>query len=560
MKVVCLLYKLLKQMKTLKRLIMVIMALGLAIPIQSQTLAFPGCEGWGRFTSGGRMIDSRGAKVYYVTRLDDSDEEGTFRWATTTGDDTPRTVLFKVAGTIYLTKNVTVKPNTTIAGQTAPGGGICLAGYRVKLRSNTILRYLRFRAGDLPNRSMSPLGVENVQNIVIDHCSFSWSMEENLTLYDNKYTTTQWCIFAEGLYCSKNSKGARAYGAQWGGERSTMHHCLFAHNVSRSPRFNGVRTENHDREAVNEFINNVIFNWGSVKAIYGGENYIDNSGIDPIGSKPHYNRVYMINNYYRPGPATKAVTANQRYWCSASGNDINFVGQWYLSGNKFELSSKWAPDSKIWKNKTLKKVNADNYYGFVDNNPARAMDFYRIDPSQALADKALLKEPVAGDLSYTTYESADEAFRNVITKAGASLPRYDENDSRILAEAAGLCDPQFQGQEIPYKDKNGVNRVAKPALGVINSPYDITLQSHDDFVALDEATKTKIHVTCYPSLKMADGEQTVVDTDGDGLPDAYETEKGLNPNDASDGMALTKSGYSNLEIFLNAVADGKITY
>jgi len=187
------------------------------------------------------------------------------------------------------------------------------------------------------------------------------------------------------------------------------------------------------------------------------------------------------------------------------------------------------------------------------------MDFYRIDPSQALADKALLKEPVAGDLSYTAYESADEAFRNVVTKAGASLPRYDENDIRILAEAAGLRDPQFQGQEIPYKDKNGVNRIAKPALGVINSPYDITLQSHDDFVALDEATKTKIHVTCYPSLKMADGEQTVVDTDGDGLPDAYETEKGLNPNDASDGMALTKSGYSNLEIFLNAVADGKIT-
>ncbi len=167
-------------------------------------ISFPGCEGWGRFTTGGRAVDSRGSKVYYVTRLDDSNAEGTLRWACTTGDDTPRTVLFKVAGTIYLNSNLTTKANTTIAGQTAPAGGICIAGYRFKLSSNTILRYLRFRAGDLPNGSMSPLGVENVENIVIDHCSFGWSMEENITLYDNKYTTTQWCIFSESLYYSKN--------------------------------------------------------------------------------------------------------------------------------------------------------------------------------------------------------------------------------------------------------------------------------------------------------------------------------------------------------------------
>lgn len=136
-------------------------------------VAFPGCEGWGRFTTGGRMFDSRGSKVYYVTRLDDTGEEGTFRWAVSTGDDTPRTVLFKVAGTIFLTRNVDVRSNTTIAGQTAPGGGICLAGYRVKLGSNIIIRHIRFRAGDLPKNSMSPLGVENVENIVLDHCSFS---------------------------------------------------------------------------------------------------------------------------------------------------------------------------------------------------------------------------------------------------------------------------------------------------------------------------------------------------------------------------------------------------
>lgn len=502
-------------------------------------ISFPGAEGYGRFTTGGRAVDGRGSKVYYVTRLDDSEEEGTFRWAATTGDDTPRTILFKVAGTIYLTSNVTVKANTTVAGQTAPAGGICFAGYRIKLSSNTILRHLRFRAGDLPNKSMSPLGVENVENIIIDHCSLGWSMEENLTLYDNNNTTTQWCIFAEGLYDSRNTKGNRAYGAQWGGKRSTMHHCLFAHNNSRSPRFNGVRPENHDRQAINEFVNNVIFNWGSPNAIYGGEN--------SAGGATDYNRVYMINNYYKPGPATKNATSSRRYWVSASG-DTNGVGQWYLKGNKFELSSKFAPSSNIWKDTELQKVNDDNYYGFVSNNSSRAMNFWSLSPSQSLADKALLTT-ILDELPYTNYETADVAYAKVVTQAGASLPRYDEIDLRILAEAAGTQDPQYGGA-----------RGAK--MGIIDSPSDITLQSHDEFAALYEgdnaADNKEIDVTCYPRLQMDSYDCAVIDTDGDGLPDAYETEVGLNPNDASDGGKLSTSGYSNLEVFLNGVADGQI--
>ena len=506
---------------------------------KADLITFPGAEGYGRFTTGGRMTDQRGAKVYYVTRLDDGTGEGTFRWAVTTGDDTPRTVLFRVAGTIYLKENVTVKPNTTIAGQTAPGGGVCIAGYRVKLSSNTVVRYLRFRAGDLPNKSMSPLGVENVENIVLDHCSLGWSMEENLTLYDNNNTTTQWCIFAEGLYNSRNVKGERAYGAQWGGKRSTMHHCLFANNNSRSPRFNGVRPENHDRQAINEFVNNVIYNWGSPNAIYGGEN--------SAGGETDYNRVYMINNYYRPGPATRDATANRRYWVSASG-DQNGVGQWYLAGNKFELSCKWAPATTIWSNSELQKVNSDNYYGFVANDASRAMNFWSLSPSQALADKCLLTT-VVDELPYKGYDSADDAYAKVVSQAGCALPRYDEVDARVLAEAAGKQDPQFGGE-----------RGAK--LGIIDTPYDITLNDHDEFVALYEgdvaADNKEITVTCYPSLRMADGELLMVDTDRDGMPDAYETAKGLNPNDATDGYRLTDNGYSNLELFLNGVADGTI--
>jgi len=506
-------------------------------------ISFPGAEGYGRFTTGGRMIDGRGSKVYYVTRLDDSNEEGTFRWACTTGDDTPRTILFKVAGTIYITSRFSVKPNTTIAGQTAPGGGICLAGYQLKLQSNSIVRHIRFRAGDLPNKSMSMLDVENVQNIVLDHCTFSWSMEENLTMYDCDYTTVQWCIFSEGLYDSRNTKGARAYAAQWGGEHGTMHHCLIANCNNRTPRFNGVRASTNDRHVDNEFVNNVIFNWGKPNSLYGGENDKSCNG---------YNRTYMINNYFRPGPTTKNNTSSSRYFVGASNS--NGVGQWLLKGNKFETGSKWAPTSNIWKDEVLEKVNADNLHGFINNSSERAVNLESVGQSQATYDTYILQEPV--EWSGLTYESADEAYEKVVTQAGASLPRYDEVDARILAEAAGEIDPQFAGRTESGSFSRG--------MGIINSPKDITLKDHDVFAALYEGDNAEdnqeIDVTCYPRLQPVaeDYACQVVDTDGDGLPDAYETEVGLNPNDAFDGQKLTTSGYSNLELFLNGVADRTI--
>ena len=504
-------------------------------------IAFPGVEGYGRFTTGGRMIDGRGSKVYYVTRLDDSNVEGTFRWAATTGDDTPRTILFKVSGTIYLTSRFSVKPNTTIAGQTAPGGGICIAGYQLKLGSNSIVRHIRFRAGDLYKNSMSCLDVENVNNIVLDHCTFSWSMEENLTMYDCDYTTVQWCIFSEGLYDSRNNKGARAYACQWGGEHGTLHHCLFANCNNRSPRFNGVRASTSDRHVDSEFVNNVIYNWGKPNNIYGGEKDQSVEG---------YNRTYMINNYFRPGPTTQANTSGSRYFVGASSS--NGVGQWLLQGNKFELSSKWAPSSNIWKDDVLQKVNADNLHGFISNSGERAVNLESVGQSQATYEKYILQTPV--EWSGMTYESADEAYQKVVTRAGASLPRYDEVDARVLAEAAGTIDPQFAG----HTEGGSLSR----GMGIINSPKDITLSDHDVFAALYEGDDAKdnaeVDVTMYPRLQRDDFDAQVVDTDGDGLPDAYEVEKGLNPNNPADGAALTESGYSNLELFLNGVADGQI--
>lgn len=518
---------------------------------KADLISFPGAEGYGRFTTGGRAIDGRGSKVYYVTRLDDCADnnlvEGTFRWAVKIGDDTPRTVLFKVGGTIYLTSQLTgLKPNLTIAGQTAPGGGICLAGYQMKLPSNSIVRHIRFRAGDLPKSSMSQLDVENISNVILDHCTFAWSMEENLTMYDCDYTTVQWCLFSEPLYDSRNSKGNRAYGAQWGGEHGTMHHCLFAHCVSRSPRFNGVRDNTHDRHVDSEFINNVIFNWGNHNSVYGGE--------CSTGVEGDYNRTYMINNYYKPGPSTKQGTTYARHFVTATGENINQLGEWYLSGNKFETGSKWARSEKRWTDEVLEKVNADNYYGFLDtsNDRVRGIAMWSAKYTQDIYDQKLLKALPAGyELTIKNYDTADEAYDKVVKQAGASLPRYDENDTRILMEAAGDIDPQFGG-----------NLGAK--LGVIDSPYDITLQDHDKFAALyegDQAADNKeIDVTCYPRLQPTEDDfaEQVIDTDGDGLPDSYETEKGLDPNNPADGQALSESGYSNLELFLNGVADGQI--
>ena len=286
----------------------------------ANTPAFPTAEGYGKYASGGR-----GGNVYYVTRLDDCPDtalvEGTLRWALRSGDDTPRTVLFQVCGTIYLTSKLKLAhPNITIAGQTAPGGGICIAGANIYVcQPNVIIRHIRFRAGDMPKINYPCLNVENTRNVIIDHCSFTWSMEECLTLYDCDSTTVQWSVIGEGLYNSKHDKGTRSFAMQWGGEHATMHHCLISNCLNRTPRFNGVRAEadlangkhNHDAQVDNEFVNNVIFNWGKKNSLYGGENDTTKNRLAD-GTPAGYNHVYIVTNYFSCGPATRAADLSQR--------------------------------------------------------------------------------------------------------------------------------------------------------------------------------------------------------------------------------------------------------
>lgn len=491
---------------------------------QQQVLAFPGADGYGKYTTGGR-----GGEVCYVTRTDDCADndlvEGTLRWALRHDNGgKPRTILFATSGTIYLTSKLKMQyPDVSILGQTAPGGGITITGYPLYIcRNNVIIRYVRFRAGDLPNESLTGLDMENCDNVILDHCSMTWSMEECLTAYDTDYTTVQWCIIGEGLYNSKNSKGSRCYATQWGGEHSTMHHTLITNSMSRSPRFNGVRNVStnkgdHDQWVDSEFANNVLFNWGTNNnGSYGGENYPECNG---------YNRVYMINNYWRPGPNA----GSNRYFTTPSGPNY---GEYYLSGNKFELSSKHAPMSKVWSDAELAKVNADNYYGTVEANASRGINI-----TGSNAEKYLLKElPYA--LSGLAYETADAAFQNVTTKAGASLPRYDEVDKRLLAEAAGTADPRFKG---------GSN-----ALGIIDSPDDITLSYPDTYVV------NGVTYNNMPRMFVEGQDKYMRDSDADGMPDEYEDEMGLNKNDPADGNAVAANGYTNLENYLNGVADGTI--
>lgn len=534
----------------MKKLLALIFATTMAGAATAQTVAFPGAEGFGKYASGGR-----GGNVYYVTRNDDCTDnnlvEGTLRWALRTGDDTPRTILFKTCGTIYLNSPLKfAHPNVSIEGQTAPGGGVCIAGYRMYVcKPNVILRHLRFRAGDLAAKSSAALDVENTNNVIIDHCSITWSMEECLTMYDCDSTTVQWCIIGEALYNSRNAKGARAYAAQWGGEHSTMHHTLITNCNSRMPRFNGVRDESknpgdHDQFVDSEFFNNVIFNWGKSNSLYGGECYTSINGGD------NYNRVYVRGNYFRPGPNTLANVKKNRYFFQGD-NSSKGTGQWLVDGNVFETGCQYAyTANSCWKDATLEKVNANNWYGFTSNSADRGVNIGAGCNATTYAKYALTEQSVTSGLQPT---KADEAFQTVTATAGASLPRYDEVDTRLLQEAAGLIEPQFCG----YTDGE-ISR----GMGIIDTQNDIQLAKHDTFSALHETTAQGVgnieQVTAWPWLGMEANEKYIVDSDGDGLPDGYETEQGLNPDDANDGSFITDSGYSRLELFLNGVADGTI--
>ncbi|MBL0740980.1 pectate lyase [Chryseolinea sp. Jin1] len=332
-------------------------------------LAFPGAEGFGKHTTGGR-----GGKVYVVSNLNDSGA-GSFREAVAASG--ARTILFAVSGNIKLKSPLRIEHgNVTIAGQSAPGDGICIQDFPVTIHAdNVVVRFMRFRLGDLAKLEADAFGGNDGNaDIIIDHCSISWATDECASFYRNKNFTLQWCIISESLNHSVHAKGDHGYGGIWGGEGATFHHNLVVSHTSRLPRFSGsATTPNTPNERV-DFRNNVVCNWAD-NNVYGGE-------------KGHYN---MVNNYFKPGPATP----QKKHWFV---NPYLPCGSFYVDGNVFEGDA---------------HRSAQNWDGVHTEYP----------------DSVRATQPF--HVVTIATQRAEDAFAAVLTFSGASLHR-DAADTRIV--------------------------------------------------------------------------------------------------------------------------------
>ncbi|MEI9955906.1 MAG: pectate lyase [Ferruginibacter sp.] len=377
------------------KLIVFIAALFFQQILSAQQIAFPGAEGFGKYATGGR-----GGKVAFVTNLND-DGEGSFRSALGKFPGEPLTVIFKVSGIIELKTKIQLKrSNLTIAGQTAPGDGICLKNQSLILNGasskgndgNIIIRFIRSRPGGTIKTGLYGYDMENCHDVIVDHCSFSWANEECAAMYDTKNTTVQWCIVSEGLYDAGHAKGHRSYGGVWGGQYATYHHNLIAHQNSRACRFDGARA--HDTMAVIDYRNNVIYNWGNVNACYGGEVNIA-GGVSQIN---------IVNNYYKPGPATPATLKFAHALFEA--DKTKGTAEWYLNGNIMDGD------------KNLTKNNFDG------------LDL--AESGVAPISKAKSPFKIAAPLPD---QNAKTAYEEVLKYAGAVLPKRDMVDTRVINEA-----------------------------------------------------------------------------------------------------------------------------
>jgi pectate lyase len=359
-----------------------------------QPVAFPGAEGYGKFTTGGR-----GGKIIIVSNLED-DGDGSFRKAVTAKG--PRIVIFSVSGTIHLKSPLSIRGDITIAGQSAPGDGICIADHSVGIGGdNIIIRYLRFRMGDkYQDKGMidgagsdDAFGGTHRNNIMIDHCSMSWSTDEVFSIYAGDSTTLQWNIISEPLnYSYHFEKGDKdfehhGFGGIWGGKHLSAHHNLFAHCNNRNPRFDGIR--NSPTEFV-DYRNNVIYNWGT-NTVYAGEG-------------GNYN---IVANYYKYGPSTnKNVRSRIANPGRRETEPVIPFGKWHVSGNYVE---------------DAEQVTKDNYLGVDMMNGGTEED----------KKNTLVAAPFpAFEISTQT---AKAAYESVLRDAGASLSR-DTLDQRIILD------------------------------------------------------------------------------------------------------------------------------
>lgn len=334
--------------------------------------AFPGAEGFGKYSIGGR-----GGRVIAVTNVNDSGP-GSFRAACAA--EGPRIVVFRVSGTIALESQIKINyPFITIAGQTAPGDGICIRNHQVKFNTHdVIIRYMRFRPGDAAGIVYDGFGSNGGDHAIVDHCSVSWGIDETLSINKTSNFTVQWCMITESLYNSLHKKGKHGYGGLWGGPGGSWHHNILAHHSSRNPRASG----NID-SGLMDYRNNVVYNWGYQSA-YGGEIWPRN----------------WINNYYKPGPATEAKVGRRIFY------QTDARGRMYADGN-YVLG--------------FPEISKNNWNGGIDFG------------TEGDATEATLKVEKPFVVAPVRTQTAEEAFELVINSAGASLAR-DSVDSRIVDE------------------------------------------------------------------------------------------------------------------------------
>lgn len=361
---------------------------------QDKLPAFPGAEGHGKYTTGGR-----GGRVIYVTSLEDTNTLGTLRYAL--NQSGVRIIEFKLSGTIQLTSDLKItQGNVTIAGQTAPGDGICLRDYPVIVEAdNVIIRFMRFRMGDAAQQENDALGGLFQKNIIIDHCTASWSTDECVSFYQNENLTLQWCLVSESLRNSVHAKGAHGYGGVWGGKNASFHHNMLASHDSRNPRLGEYAGDIFALTDNVDLRNNVIYNWQG-NSCYGGE------GMN----------VNIVNCYYKPGPAT---TKKERI-ISIDKNKVAGTavydkwGKFYINGNVLEASTRATEDN--WTYGVYNQYHSS--YGTVPE-----------------ADKIAMRIATPHNPGEVTTHSSQKAYEKVLAYVGASLVR-DTIDKRILHDVS----------------------------------------------------------------------------------------------------------------------------
>lgn len=440
--------------------------------MQAQQIAFPGAEGYGKWTVGGR-----GGRVLTVTNLNDSGE-GSFRDAVEqTG---ARIVVFAVDGTIELKSPLRINNDSiTIAGQSAPGDGICLKDYPLVVNaSNVIIRYIRVRVGDRYRLDSDGVGGGRYgqKNVILDHLSVSWSIDECLSIYKTENLTVQWCLVAHSLNTSVHTKGSHGFGGIWGGYKATFHHNLLANHASRNPRFSSV-----DGTKWVDYRNNVVYNWG-FKTAYGGG---------------HHAEINIVNNYYKPGPASQ----HHRLLDVAEDG----TGRYYVAGNVM------AGDDA---------VTRDNHSAITDC----AGKCYIPGRKSAGPDSGISPEAIP--------TSGEECASCLVGSPFPSEPIHEDAPvvayQRILESVGCNFSQDSYDREVLRQVREGIGTFGTN--GIINSQED---------------------VGGWPVLKAG---KALKDTDGDGMPDDWESEHGLNPKSASDASAYTlNEDYTNIEVYLNSL-------